>query len=1070
MLFDFATHHKYIGLATLALFGSSLATAASFGKVVPTGGPASDIALDEPRGVLYIANYTSGRIDVMSLSDYTVGRSMTVAAYPGSVALSPDGRYLVITHYASSGGSTLARPGTDALTVIDLNSNQKRTFGLSSGPVGVAFGIDGLALILTQEELLLFDPVSGATTVLDTVQNVASQTLPVEQNTFPSQILAGALTATADGRHIFGVGGTTPDGGDGSKMVRFSYNVMTHQITANQMFTTAPSLGPRVISASRDGSYYMTGWALFGCGNGFLGDCTAAGPLLAQWPNASGTLNIGSVAIRSSKKLIYAQMTQVPPKATSGSDTVCLPNGTCVTITTPGAKPAAQSTVPPNLLILDADNLTVRERIQLPENLAGRSVFSADESVLYSISDSGVMVLPMAALDKAPRVMASAEDVVFRGNFCNSGTITQQLDVVDPAGNATPFQICLAGSNSCSTAGISISPSSGVTPARVKISIDPTMIGSMIGTKAYQFEIRSAGAVNMPPPPTRGTVESTYVVNTRNRFRVLVNNREPSNRGAFFNVPGELVDILADPVRNRFYVLRQDKNQVQVYDSTNYSLIATLRTGNTPTSMAITFDRNYLLVGNDNSQIANRYDLDSLAVMPPIVFQLGHYPRSIAVSGRAVLAASRVAGPTHTIDLVDLVSSTARSLSSLGPYKNDIHISTTLTSSPSGGTILAAMPDGRLLLYNANVDAFTISRQDFSDLKGALAASGFGTYVVDHYLLNESLVPLTPVMASSDASSGFAFVDQDGLSTAVTSTGSGYIQRLQMATGLWPLPTMMVEPPTVGDTDFPFRRTLAPLADRTAIVAVTISGFTVLPWNYDAATAQPVLDRLVSAGDYTKPVAPGGLVTIFGSQLSPTTMASADIPLPTVLGDSCLTVNGVVVPMQFASPTQINAQLPFQVSGNADVVLRTPGGVSDALHITIFPAAPSVFRTGSAGPVTGLPLITRASNGDLVTPSNPVHPSDRLTIYLTGMGQTSPEVPTGAPAPSDPLSSALLPATVSLGGTQLFVEYAGLTPGGVGVYQINATVPFKGVPTGFDIPLVISQGGQSTTVLVRVVN
>src|SRR5258708_2532905 len=213
MLFDCAMRQKLTGLATLALFGVSLASAASFGLVVPIGGNASDIALDESRGVLYIANYTSGRIDVMSLSDYSIGRSITVAAYPGSLALSPDGRFLVITHYASSGGSTLTKPGQDALTVIDLTNNLRRTFGLSSGPIGVAFGFDGLALIVTQNEFLLFDPASGATTVLGTVANVQSAVLPVDQNTFPPQILAGSVVATADGRHIFGIGGTTPDTG-----------------------------------------------------------------------------------------------------------------------------------------------------------------------------------------------------------------------------------------------------------------------------------------------------------------------------------------------------------------------------------------------------------------------------------------------------------------------------------------------------------------------------------------------------------------------------------------------------------------------------------------------------------------------------------------------------------------------------------------------------------------------------------------------------------------------------------------------------------------------------------------
>lgn len=1062
--------HRLSSLALLAMLTVSIASAATFGRVVPIGGPASDIALDERRGFLYIANYTSGRIDVMSLADYSIGRSMSVAAYPGGVAISPDGHYLVVTHYASSGGAALTRPGQDAVTVIDLNNNnQKRTFGLSSGPVGVAFGIDGMALILTQEEFLLLDPASGATTVLGAVANVKSQTLPVEQASFPTQIIAGSLVATADGSHIFGVGGTTPDTGSGSHLLLFSYRVSSRQITAAFGIQTVHSLGPRVISVSRDGSYYMSGWALIASGPGFMGDRTADGPVIAQFPGAGGALNVGSVAIRSSKGLIYGQITQSAAAPTSTTQTQCFDNGICVTVTTPGTTSTSSSTAPSNLMVMDADNLNVRERIQMPENLAGKSMFNSDESVLYSISDSGVTVFPMAQLDRAPRITASQEDVVFRGNFCNAGAITQVIDIVDPAGNAVPFQI-----RATATApGITITPSSGVTPTRVKVSVDPSAIRSLIGTNAYQFEILSASAVNMPRPPTRGVLETNYRTNVRSRFRVLVNNREPENRGAFFNAPGELVDIVADPARTRFYVLRQDTNQALVYDATNYALVAALRTGNTPTQMAITFDRNYLLVANDSSQIANRYDLNTLEQLPPIVFQGGHYPRSIAVSGKAILAASRVAGPSHTIDLIDLTTLTATKLPSLGPYTNDIHVSTTLTAAPNGASIMAAMPDGRTLLYNANVDAFTVSRKDFPALTGPLAASSFGQYMVDQYMLNESLVEVAAVASPSDKPSGFAFVDQDGYFSAASTTGLGYIQKVKAVQSQSPLPTMIVEAPLVplpGDTDYPFRRTLAPLADRSAIIALTTSGFTVLPWDFGAATAVPVLDSLVNAGDFTKPVAPGGLVSIFGSQLSPITLASTDVPLPTVLADSCLTANGVVLPMIFVSPTQINAQLPFQISGNTDIVLRTPGGISDVLRIVIQPAAPAVFVSGTAGPITGIPTIVRATNDGLVTASNPIHPNDRITIYLTGMGQTLPGVATGASAPSEPLSNALLPATVTLGGTGLFIDFAGLTPGSVGVYQINALVPFKGVPTGFDIPLTITQGGASTTILVRVVN
>src|SRR5882672_2727178 len=90
-------------LAGLALAPGLVATvqAATFGKVVPIGGQAADIALDEPRGVLYIANFTANRIDVMSLSDNTVHTSYNVAGQPGSLSLSPDGNYLVVAHYGN---------------------------------------------------------------------------------------------------------------------------------------------------------------------------------------------------------------------------------------------------------------------------------------------------------------------------------------------------------------------------------------------------------------------------------------------------------------------------------------------------------------------------------------------------------------------------------------------------------------------------------------------------------------------------------------------------------------------------------------------------------------------------------------------------------------------------------------------------------------------------------------------------------------------------------------------------------------------------------------------------------
>jgi uncharacterized protein (TIGR03437 family) len=69
----------------------------------------------------------------------------------------------------------------------------------------------------------------------------------------------------------------------------------------------------------------------------------------------------------------------------------------------------------------------------------------------------------------------------------------------------------------------------------------------------------------------------------------------------------------------------------------------------------------------------------------------------------------------------------------------------------------------------------------------------------------------------------------------------------------------------------------------------------------------------------------------------------------------------------------------------------------------------------------------------------------------------------------NPLEFVATPPTVTLEGSTLAVTFAGLVPGQVGVYQIDAHVP-KGIKDNRQAPLVITQGGASTSLVVRVVN
>src|SRR5690348_6797215 len=132
-------------LAVLAaMISISAARGATFGDVVVIGGQSADIALDETRSVLYVANFTASRIDVLTLSDHTIRTSMHVAAAPSALALSPDHRFLVVTHF---GNLQPPASSANAVTVLDLAGGGRQVLALANTPLGVAFGGDGLALV-----------------------------------------------------------------------------------------------------------------------------------------------------------------------------------------------------------------------------------------------------------------------------------------------------------------------------------------------------------------------------------------------------------------------------------------------------------------------------------------------------------------------------------------------------------------------------------------------------------------------------------------------------------------------------------------------------------------------------------------------------------------------------------------------------------------------------------------------------------------------------------------------------------------------------------------------------------
>lgn len=210
----------------------------------------------------------------------------------------------------------------------------------------------------------------------------------------------------------------------------------------------------------------------------------------------------------------------------------------------------------------------------------------------------------------------------------------------------------------------------------------------------------------------------------------------------------------------------------------------------------------------------------------------------------------------------------------------------------------------------------------------------------------------------------------------------------------------------------------------------------------------------VNAASFTKNVAPGSIFSIFGSGLAKGTTNTPGAPLLTNLGGVTVSVAGRNVPLFFTSPGQINAQLPYDTqAGPAQVVVSVNGVPSNTGTIAVLANAPGIFQFGEKRAVV--------QNGDysVNTAENPAAPGTVVTAYLTGTGALDFPVATGEAAGSTQLSRPVGVVTATINGQPVHVEFAGLTPGFVGLMQVNLRVPALGAGT---YPLVVTVGGEKS--------
>jgi uncharacterized protein (TIGR03437 family) len=203
-----------------------------------------------------------------------------------------------------------------------------------------------------------------------------------------------------------------------------------------------------------------------------------------------------------------------------------------------------------------------------------------------------------------------------------------------------------------------------------------------------------------------------------------------------------------------------------------------------------------------------------------------------------------------------------------------------------------------------------------------------------------------------------------------------------------------------------------------------------------------------NGASYKTTMAPGSLISVFGSNLATSISSATTVPLPLYGNSASVTIDGFAAPLWYISPTQLNVQVPWEVKPGTVQVTVNVAGRTDTKPMQVVPVAPGIFVDGTSR----------------LVPFSTGHRGDYLILFITGQGEVSPTVPTGA----GPLAGTALaqlpvpvqPVQVTIGGVTAPILFAGIPPGLVGVTQINFQIPAT-AQLG-EQPLVVIVGDQKS--------
>ncbi len=212
----------------------------------------------------------------------------------------------------------------------------------------------------------------------------------------------------------------------------------------------------------------------------------------------------------------------------------------------------------------------------------------------------------------------------------------------------------------------------------------------------------------------------------------------------------------------------------------------------------------------------------------------------------------------------------------------------------------------------------------------------------------------------------------------------------------------------------------------------------------------------------SEPLALGDIAAVFGDQFTyGDPQGASTLPLGTSLGSTEVLVNGKPAPVYYVAAGQINFQIPFEAAtGDGTIQVVRNGTNGNLIYVNILNAQPRFLLLGG-----GYVIMTTPAGALTGIASNPATAGDTVVIYVIGLGPASPSVSSGTASPTP---AATVPQTrVCFGQHTVVIQpvcttagFAGLTPGLVGLYQVNVTIP-SGLPKG-NVPIFFTVAGEAS--------